>query len=87
MLLSSFHSLFITITLLYYTSNIGLGQLPQNIPSIGSLLLYNTSINPYRDYQMTLDNLVYAAERGGGGSGSNKKENSDDGKSMYYSTV
>lgn len=37
----------------------GLGRLPHNIPSIGSLLLFNSDINPYKDYQ-TLDNLISA---------------------------
>jgi hypothetical protein len=37
----------------------GLGRLPQCVPSIGSLLLFNSNINPYKDYQ-TLDNLVSA---------------------------
>ena len=34
----------------------GLGSLPSNVPSVGTLLLFNSSINPYKDYQ-TLDNL------------------------------
>ena len=34
----------------------GLGSLPLVIPSVGSLLLFNSSINPYKSYQ-TLDNL------------------------------
>lgn len=37
----------------------GLGPLPQNIPSVGSMLLFNSDINPYKDYQ-TLDNLMSA---------------------------
>jgi WAS family protein 1 len=37
----------------------GLGQFPStnNIPSVGSLLLYNTDINPYKNY-VASDNLV-----------------------------
>lgn len=35
----------------------GLGPLPFSIPSVGSMLLFNSSINPYKDYQ-TLDNLI-----------------------------
>ncbi len=37
----------------------GLGRLPHCVPSIGSLLLFNSNINPYKDYQ-TLDNLISA---------------------------
>lgn len=37
----------------------GLGSLPHHIPSIGSMLLFNSNINPYKDYQ-TLDNLISA---------------------------
>lgn len=35
----------------------GIGKLPFNIPSIGSMLLFNSNISPYQEYQ-TLDNLV-----------------------------
>lgn len=35
----------------------GLGKLPEYIPSVGSLLLFNSDINLYNDYQ-TQDNLV-----------------------------
>lgn len=35
----------------------GLGPFPLTIQSIGSLLLFNSNINPYKDYQ-TLDNLA-----------------------------
>jgi len=35
----------------------GLGRLPDNLPSISSLLLFNTAENPYRVY-VTLDNLA-----------------------------
>ena len=35
----------------------GLGTMPLNIPSVGSMLLFNSGINPYKEYQ-TLDNLV-----------------------------
>lgn len=38
----------------------GLGKLPDTIPSVGSMLLFNSSINPYKDYQ-TLDNLLSAS--------------------------
>jgi hypothetical protein len=37
----------------------GLGRLPHHIPSVGSMLLFNSNINPYKDYQ-TLDNLLSA---------------------------
>lgn len=37
----------------------GLGRLPYSVPSVGSLLLFNSNINPYQDYQ-TLDNLISA---------------------------
>lgn len=37
----------------------GLGRLPHEVPSVGSLLLFNSNINPYKEYQ-TLDNLVSA---------------------------
>jgi hypothetical protein len=37
----------------------GLGRLPHDISSVGSLLLFNSDINPYKEYQ-TLDNLVSA---------------------------
>jgi len=35
----------------------GLGPLPNYIPSVGSLLLFNSDTNPYEDYQ-ALDNLI-----------------------------
>mmetsp|Transcript_27168 Transcript_27168/g.45511 ORF Transcript_27168/g.45511 Transcript_27168/m.45511 type:complete len:409 (-) Transcript_27168:1184-2410(-) len=35
----------------------GLGRLPTTLHSVGSLLLFNSNINPYQDYQ-TLDNLM-----------------------------
>jgi hypothetical protein len=35
----------------------GLGSLPPQLECIGSLLLFNSAINPYKNYQ-TLDNLV-----------------------------
>ena len=35
----------------------GLGPLPAVVKSVGSLLLFNSDINPYKDYQ-TLDNLL-----------------------------
>lgn len=35
----------------------GLGPLPHNVPSVGSMLLFNSNVNPYKDYQ-TLDNLI-----------------------------
>jgi hypothetical protein len=35
----------------------GLGLLPRMIQSIGSLTFFNSSINPFMDYQ-ALDNLV-----------------------------
>mgnify|MGYP005994056951 CR=1 FL=1 len=41
----------------------GLGRLPQGVPSVGSLLLFNSNINPYKDYQ-TLDNLISAGRYG-----------------------
>lgn len=37
----------------------GLGRLPTDIPSVGALLLFNSNINPYKEYQ-TLDNLISA---------------------------
>uniref|UniRef100_A0A7S3MFW6 WASH1 WAHD domain-containing protein n=1 Tax=Spumella elongata TaxID=89044 RepID=A0A7S3MFW6_9STRA len=37
----------------------GLGRLPHTVPSVGSMLLFNSNINPYKDYQ-TLDNLISA---------------------------
>jgi hypothetical protein len=37
----------------------GLGTLPTNINSVGSVLLFNSSINPYKNYE-ALDNLVSA---------------------------
>jgi hypothetical protein len=50
----------------------GLGPLPPGIPSVGSLMLFNSSINPYKNYQ-ALDNLLSTgkekeAEAGGKGS-------------------
>ena len=35
----------------------GLGSLPHTLTSVASLLLFNSDINPYEDYQ-TLDNLM-----------------------------
>ncbi len=35
----------------------GLGSMPAVVPTIGSLLLFNSDINPYVNYQ-TLDNLI-----------------------------
>jgi len=35
----------------------GLGRLPENLPSVSSLLLFNTDENPYKVYH-TLDNLL-----------------------------
>ncbi|PRP81920.1 Daf-16-Dependent Longevity (WT but not daf-16 lifespan increased) family member (ddl-2)-like [Planoprotostelium fungivorum] len=35
----------------------GLGRLPKHIPSVSSLLLFNTDENPYRSYVSVLDNL------------------------------
>lgn len=35
----------------------GLGRLPRNIPSVASLLLFNTDDTPYQRY-MALDNLL-----------------------------
>jgi hypothetical protein len=35
----------------------GLGALPGALPSTGSMLLFNSNINPYKNYQ-ALDNLV-----------------------------
>lgn len=37
----------------------GLGRLPNSVASVGSILLFNSDINPYEDYQ-TLDNLLMA---------------------------
>jgi hypothetical protein len=37
----------------------GLGPLPPVIPSVGALLLFNSNINPYKNYQ-ALDNLLSA---------------------------
>lgn len=37
----------------------GLGPLPTNISSVGSMLLFNSQINPYKNYQAT-DNLLAA---------------------------
>ena len=34
----------------------GLGPLPSHLPTVGSLLLYNSNVNPYKNYQQ-LDNL------------------------------
>ena len=39
----------------------GLGSLPYSIESVGSLLLFNSDINPYKNYQ-TLDNLLSAGK-------------------------
>lgn len=38
----------------------GLGPLPATLPSVGSLLLYNSNVNPYKNYQH-LDNLEASA--------------------------
>lgn len=35
----------------------GLGSIPPQCPTVGSLLLYNSSVNPYKNYQQ-LDNLA-----------------------------
>jgi hypothetical protein len=35
----------------------GLGPMPRNITTIGSLLLFNSHVNVYKNYQ-TLDNLI-----------------------------
>lgn len=35
----------------------GLGALPGTLPSTGSMLLFNSNINPYKNYQ-ALDNLI-----------------------------
>ena len=35
----------------------GLGRLPQHIPSISSLMLFNTDENPYNTY-VSIDNLL-----------------------------
>lgn len=40
----------------------GLGPVPAYISAVSSLLLYNTSINPYKNYT-SLDNLVDAYDR------------------------
>ena len=40
----------------------GLGSLPLGISSISSLLLFNSNINPYKNY-VTLDNLLDAFDR------------------------
>ena len=37
----------------------GLGPLPASVPSVGSMLLFNSNINPYKNYQ-ALDNLLSA---------------------------
>ncbi|CAM9933333.1 unnamed protein product, partial [Ectocarpus fasciculatus] len=37
----------------------GLGPLPPLVPSVGSLMLFNSNINPYKNYQ-ALDNLLSA---------------------------
>lgn len=39
----------------------GLGVAPDYIPTVGSLLLFNSDINPYREYK-ALDNLVSAGK-------------------------
>jgi hypothetical protein len=49
----------------------GLGPLPAYLDSVGSLLLFNSDINPYKEYQ-TLDNLL--------SSGRTKIVNDDEGK-------
>lgn len=41
----------------------GLGSLPLEITSVGSLLLFNSSVNVYRNFH-TLDNLVSAGRYG-----------------------
>ena len=41
----------------------GLGPVPQQVEYVGSLLLFNSSINPYKNYQ-TLDNLVSSGRTG-----------------------
>ena len=46
----------------------GLGQLPHNITSVSSILLFNSTINPYKNYQ-TIDNLLSI--------GRNNKNNND----------
>lgn len=40
----------------------GLGTLPDYVPSVGSLLLFNSSINLYKEYQ-TQDNLISTGRR------------------------
>lgn len=42
------------------TKRDGLGRLPPNLTSAGSLLLFNTKDNPYREYA-ALDNLALPA--------------------------
>lgn len=39
-----------------------LGPFPPSLASVGSMLLFNSSINPYKDYQ-TLDNLLASTSR------------------------
>ena len=36
----------------------GIGGLPHNIPSVGSLLLFNSNVNPYKNYVADQDNLL-----------------------------
>ena len=36
----------------------GLGPMPPTVPSVGSMLLFNTNVNPYEEYR-ALDNLVF----------------------------
>eukprot|EP01117_Protostelium_nocturnum_P008075 TRINITY_DN2878_c0_g1_i2.p1 TRINITY_DN2878_c0_g1~~TRINITY_DN2878_c0_g1_i2.p1 ORF type:complete len:437 (-),score=161.43 TRINITY_DN2878_c0_g1_i2:201-1511(-) len=36
----------------------GLGRLPENLPSVSSLLLFNSEDNPYKKYISVLDNLA-----------------------------
>jgi len=38
----------------------GLGRLPNHLPSVSNLLLFNTQENPYKKYSNTLDNLAGA---------------------------
>jgi hypothetical protein len=40
----------------------GLGSLPAFVASVSSLLLFNSKINPYKNYA-TLDNLLNAYDR------------------------
>ncbi|KAF2069752.1 hypothetical protein CYY_008928 [Polysphondylium violaceum] len=39
----------------------GLGRLPNHLPSVSNLLLFNTQENPYKKYSNTLDNLAGAS--------------------------